>query len=1514
MSLPGLFPLYPDPIPLLYQVSLSLPMTEPSKISLSLGITSSSPFLVPNIDFLQNFIKGDIGISDKIMKEAMFKNFNSPIAQSNEKVFKKFAQINDFDVPDINKYKKGGKIKLPKEDVKLPPMDGIGFKGFEKTMITSMFESQKPYIEVAKLVIGNIAKIEDIIARVMPILTKTPLLTKSLKPSGNIGVQGGRPKAIGYQNGKEIKAALSKLQKFSKSGSKVKIDKYGNAERIKDTISGTASTTGPDSNQDANGNKTWEIISTVYSTGAFKPGVEYKYIYIDLPPESEKPEELSDLNLEDDDPYNKYKPEKIILGVFRADGTPLNPNEVLKTTGLSSNYNLTYVDTPFKRADWLLRSPKWQMNNIYPNNVVTLLEPVRNVFPSLGSPTFTWERYLGVEKQNSKTKPDSNSPGQEWQLKKYKKGDKNLISKEDAIEGSPVIVGFDLTDTDSHKSFFSDIVKYKMYQQEEVADFSEPSQLHTELSEKDKVAGVIINNFNVNSHVQNVYLYGQSKASVYKEVNGKPAFPDLMRMSFKPFRLYSSNAKNDDKITAYNKTQNIPPGYIWIDPEADYETKVIRVDPSTNIEFEEAKGEAQVKSNIKSFVKSKAVFNFSNNQVFNIDITKNGLGKQSFTNMTEYVLENWNYNPDITLGASKRLENNNKYDIFIWSEVSNRNYKGAEIFRKNDYLWVEISMTGDQWYYKEFFFDLDYLNNQSLDSNHKKYFFENKNILSDLYKRYLSNKLLVIPTEVYYPTSDGFKKITVNISLDIIFSNRVYRSVKNGRKKLKDNSSIELVDGKITKWIYLEKSYDVNSLPKFGKEVRFSINYDSAFDVNGNLQVSTVDKNIPLYQIKVESSNFPYGKIIDPSKITNEALTKDELFSKGKYGFGNTENPQEIEVIKRYMLTDLDTESYYIIEGILVDKNKQTEDVKVGSGASSPVGNGGKYYKMPHAIGAAKVFLSFLVDIVTKLIPQIVKLISLFTNPANFVVEILKEKLGEGFSIFSKEAFKAFESAKREKDKIKDKKPSEISKNVKDVFKNSPISNHVFVDKKGDYKFLLDGLALLPFSIFGKDLPFGMDMNFGKLPDGIPISLILKEGLDKAKVKNIQDFLKPKIKNFKGTGDNGLAAGLSLSELKSFKDDPIYKSTKVKTNPNDEFDILDIKYSTGSFINGVDYNYIYINEDVENLLNEANDILQTPDESVNLEIAQKKLDELSNALKKDSANKALKDMVGKLKSKFRGLNDSSQPLLKMLLGFVTLPMKIIGGIIKWLMDFFKGLTNPLTLPAKIVELLSFTWIMKFFTPLGVLEMAGIKFEPKKLIEWLALVNIPNSKPPNVAPKIPDGYSLPTNIPYKNASPKGKFLIPDDYELIDLNQAISMPFMPKLPIYTARQFRENLVKPVRLILPILCLIEKVINGIIDFIWSTLGIEALIPAPHIKLCSKSPDPDLNDLVKIKSDLEKDSSEPKKDTGDTNKDNVVPIDGGFLYDITLDDGTVVKDLNYDGLQKYIKDHEDVGYDFKF
>ena len=86
MALPGLFPIYPDPVPTKYQVSLSLPPLPVSKISESIGVTSSAGFLVPNIDYLEKFIKGDIGIADKTVKEAMFKTFNNPIAQNDEKV------------------------------------------------------------------------------------------------------------------------------------------------------------------------------------------------------------------------------------------------------------------------------------------------------------------------------------------------------------------------------------------------------------------------------------------------------------------------------------------------------------------------------------------------------------------------------------------------------------------------------------------------------------------------------------------------------------------------------------------------------------------------------------------------------------------------------------------------------------------------------------------------------------------------------------------------------------------------------------------------------------------------------------------------------------------------------------------------------------------------------------------------------------------------------------------------------------------------------------------------------------------------------------------------------------------------------------------------------------------------------------------------------------------------------------------------------------------------------------
>jgi hypothetical protein len=265
-------------------------------------------------------------------------------------------------------------------------------------------------------------------------------------------------------------------------------------------------------------------------------------------------------------------------------------------------------------------------------------------------------------------------------------------------------------------------------------------------------------------------------------------------------------------------------------------------------------------------------------------------------------------------------------------------------------------------------------------------------------------------------------------------------------------------------------------------------------------------------------------------------------------------------------------------------------------------------------------------------------------------------------------------------------------------------------------------------------------------------------------------------------------------------------------------------------------------------------------------------------------------------------------------------MKIIGKIIEWLMDFFKGLTNPLTLPSKIVELLSFSWLMEIFTPAGLLKLVGVKYKPTKIAEWCALVKIPNSKPPNVSISNElNGVNLPELKYYKDANPKGKYLIPDDYEIADWNEVLSAPFMPKLPVYTARMHREMCNRPLKVLMPNLCLLEKVINGVIDFIWSTLGIEAFIKPPHIKLCSGTES--IEDAIKLSNDLNKDSFDPNSNSGNISSDESlnsvnsnISDDAEFLYDITLSDGTILRELNYEQMQNYIKEHENIGYDFKF
>ena len=1267
----------------------------PSNISKSVGGTQPALLLFPNLDFLQSFIKGNVGIGDNVLKASLLTNLNA--LSESESLVKKFVNATNIDLPNIDKYKKNGEVKIPASDIQLPTnYDYTGLKAMEKTIMTSIFETQKPYMEIAKVVISSMVKVEDIIARVMPLLSLNPLTSKSEKPIVKDGASNGT-KAIGYQNGLEIKKILAELEKLSKIGGALTVNKDGTTSKDKKVTNSSTDNPNPSDSDAVAQGKEWKIISTFYSTGEYDPTVDYLYSYNILPPDDEGINNLTPEVVEPDNPFDKYKPKKIILGLFNADGTPLNPNELLKTK--ISDKPEDKVDSKYKKADWVFGSPKWHFKTD------------EYIWPSFGGgsgePIYLWEGPLGITEEAKK------SPGSNWKIKRYKKGDKNQLNKIDAIEGDPIIVKFDASDTGEYTKYFKEFTTLQTNMSKDL-----------DQAEKDAIVVDIMSKLDVQSHLQNVFLYGSGQSSYYKA----PGIPDAMKKSFKPYQIYVSEAAKDTNLSG--------DGLIWVDPEADYEFKVIRVDVYPDVEYE---------------------------------------------------------------------------------------------------------------------------------------------------------------------------------------------------------------------------------------------------------------KNV----------------------VKNDILKKNDLFSNGFYGNGTKDNPQEIEIIKRYSLTNLDVESYYIIEGIAVDDNKKTDGGKTNANASGDDGN--KWYRLPHAIGAIIVFIKLLIDLAVKLFPTIAKLLKLFSNPMSFITDIISEKVGEAFSIFSPDAFKKFEDTKKIMDKKKDiienGRTSDYSSQIKRNFNTSPLVGHVHVDQfsvsnPGKFKFLLDGVAMIPFEIFGKSLPFGMELKMSNLipevpninvpqvpkvnvPTTIPSTsptvpniTVPNVGIPSITLPKVQSPLKlilgkpgkAKTKDCDGSNQTPPATGKSnndyLNALNNTNTDKNQGNKASKGNTNDKF-VTSTWYSTGQFKNDVDYNYYYITEDTEALLLEIDNLIKpngsssedalpgstnanNPDNTpVPMEDLQLAKEMLSDALSKDPTNPLLKLKLAEVNQKILDSATLTQPILKLALGMVATPIKVVSCIVQWIMDFFKSLINPMMLPAKIIEFLSFKWIMKFFSPQGLLKTAGINFNPSIVQEWVSLASVPNANTPatpevntsklnipsdanvnipsdaNVnIPTVPSTPSIPkvdlgfsinsgTSDILKNIKPhKGKYALPDDFEIADLKKFLDVSFMASLPTYDAKTIRENPKLPFMIFDPVLCFIEKLINAFIDFIWSTLGIEAIIPPPHIKLCKTKSAQEVNKLQ---------NGESPKVPSDTAPDGITEIDStmpyqdkkasdAFVYEVQLPDGKIITLKNDDELQNYLDQNRDLGFDLQF
>jgi hypothetical protein len=1521
----GFWPLYSN-FSSKAQVTLALP-GKPSPISKSVGGNSPAMLLVPNVDFLLAFIKGNIGIADSMSNASMLKNLNSPIAANSEMVTRQFSKVNKLGLEgklDTFKDPKG-KIKIPKSEIKIDSSnDSLGFKAMEKTILTSIFETQKPYMEIAKMVIDVLVSAEDIIARIMPLLSVSPLTFKSDKPIGN-GGEGKRPKAIGYQGGKDIKEAIAALDKMTKMGGKLAVDKDGSPKRNPPpkemTVPAPLSDNDGASDESLSQNeklkemgKTYNIIDAKYSTGNYDPTIDYVYTYIDLPAEAGmddiQPE--PDTAAEEEDPYSKYKPKRIILGVFDSKGVPLNLSSKLfsvSQTGKSI--------TDFKVADWIEKSPKW----VFPKST----SPNLTVWPSFETPIFRWEKN-GILQAEGQSAPSTDG----WQVKKYKKGQKNELNGFDAIEGDPIIVGFGGSDLSNYTSYITEYTTISM-------------RMATELdqAEKDEYTKKIVDGLNVKAHLENIALYAQAKSAVYKDFD----IPGSMKIAFKPMQITIEEAKSDPKLAGLD-------GKIWIDPESDYETKIIAVKPVTKkIAYSTKKGQPEVQVDIKSFIKNRAIIKFKNGEKFNIDILKNGGKFDNSKDIDQYILENWNYDTD-----TKQVNSNNSYSMDIWSA----NPVGTILNKVNG---GKLLMGKDTGYTQHGNYQI------SIEKSNGSYTYDEKD----------------------YNTTTGLAEY------DRYFS--------DGVKKLGDGTIVFVQNKKIVKWYFLcQYIFDNGNLPTFGRESTIAFDLDRKVDsrqfvpgINSSYSEPTfLESSISIspYQIKVSNNDFPYGTIIDSSNITNEQLTKDELYSTGRYGSGSPDDPQELGIVYRYALTDLDEETYYIIEGIRTDDNVQIDNTggdKDGAsknGKATP-GQGGGVYRLPHAVGAIMVFIKMLVKIFSKLIPAIMKLLKLFKNPMGFITDIIMEKIGESFSIFSPPALNKFGNAKDliklKKDFTKPTPPAvpgeptpampkmgDYVNIVKGFFENSKLKNHVAVDSLGtfkdasgklpktppkdsigNFKFLMDGIGFIPFTIFGKDLSFGLELKMANIitkewGKPVPMRLIFN------KEKNSKD---PNNLNVTGPPvDDGNSAN-NKEDAKKETDTNSDNNSKLKQgkdgslDPNKRYTTISTWYSTGEFVKGTDYKYIYIDQEESDLFAEV-DRLSDSIDPADLQDAKRKLED---AQAKDPEDEAIKNKLDEIKKKIFDLNSNTQPLLKMILGIVTLPVKVVAGIVQWIMDFFKSLANPMALPGKIIEFLSFKWMMDFFSPKGLLKLAGIDFDLSLIPQWIAKAKETKSeastaagaaasagakagetaakakdvagKAKDISPndakaaaqeKIP---SLPKGVP----AHKGSYALPDDFELVDLTKFLNISFLPSLPTYTVQDIREQPKIAIKFFVPIICFIEKLINGFIDFIWATLGIECLIPPPHIKLCNTD-DPDSMDPVELGKILNGETPSGEKPSADVvdfktdilatmpeYSDQSPPLEK-YVYDVTLSNGETVRLTDKESLDKFIEDSKDTGFDFQF
>ena len=1490
-----------------FHVSLSIPGQE-SIICKNIGITASANFLIPTIEYIvQCATVGDLGIADSIKRNKAVQNLNKCKSEETLKILAKNLKVSIDGDP--KKYKTTTGYLIPASKVSLvgvsnPPSLGTasipsiptdafdGLKTIERTAVQAALEQYKPFIEIAKLVVQHLAQIEDIIARIMAVGGP------SEKPAGNAGdgkrlVNGGRPKALGFGGASDMKKSIGKIDSLNK--------KMAAKKSKKESDNASSSTKGVKDNTSKKDFGNYQVISIDYSTGVFKEGVDYEYTYIDLEPDDVTLESDYDgIDLNDNDPYKDMKPKSIIFGIYDSKGNDMSPDSDLLTYTIGPNGDVIKgpaVDIGgepgiqgIKKADWLIRTGRWKGN-----------------FPRKGL-VYRWRKNGDIK--NSATDP-STDDDKNWDQLFYIDKDRNIGTDKIDSKGNPNQPVLYFTDDEKgvFRQMMRDIIDLKFAKQVPTITSPYPLTPVTPLTGIEKIfyKNKIMEQVEPNLQAQ---LEGIDNYGFLKSVQKYGLLDEGNPVSLPPNLINSYLPKKIPVGIGNNQTEDI-----WIDPESDYDMKLIRVDYVTKIKYSDKspQGPVELEADIQRFVKNTTEISISDSSSFNIDIIRNipdavtGVNSwQPFTQPGRYMdqkkftLDNWNYRagvigeysitPDVNLSFPRTI-------VRVWKESPPISWQANHTWTdSNGYTFRIYKQSDEKYRIEKYTTSTDYKGNVTYT-----YYDLNMNYMerdgSDAGSSFFTITGLKIGNKIRIPKDGKFIWVYVD-------SNQVV----NGWEYflLDSKSSIAEVNFLANDFQKIELILSSNEIGKV------SVDYLSPGNlIFSNKPIGLINRivsELPPNQIRIKEDGNPFGKLLDPNKITNSHLAEDNPLSirytnadgfifqvpvfGNSYGSSSKFQKSKIKQLYRYMKSEYDTETYYLIEGILPSINKGRNSVSQQLGE----GDSGDYYNMPEFLGAIKVFVSLLTDIFSKLIPQINTTISLIKNPSSFITEIIKEKLGNNMKMFSPEFFNDYQQMialpPLERKEFVKSKPS--------------IKEYVYVNDLGDYRVLFDGAAMKTLTLFGKSIPevsikFGMEVNHKK---PVPIRLIFKidlKGITDNSLRSILD----------GTSKNQNLGGVKVS----FPSSNGLNSNSGSVDQLINGESVSVVYSTGKFIKGVNYEYIYVTEYVAALIKEADDLSNSEDVA-DLNQAMSKYNE---ALDKDPNNTLIKDRLESLMSK---IPNSTQAILEFLLSIVTAPLKLITDVIDKILSFFTNL-NFATLPADIVEFISFQWVLAIFSPATILKVFGIEILPIPIPDltgkWIPAAAKFALFKSGAVPGIPVPKPQFDNYPTKNGDIDMNKLFSFAWAPFIKNPTIPKTSIPvglssmtkdqvlvhfkKSPLIAYDRFNLKVGAPPinELISSLICLIEAIINAIIDLFWAILGLEVLIPPDkvHIKLCKKFKDTSNLSPAEIGSLLNNGSGD---------------VPGDFIYEVKTSDGKDLKDLNKEELQIWLSENSDYQYEFTF